>query len=206
MTATATAAGPEASASFAVIVLAGGAARRLGGVHKPALELGGRSLLDHVLAGLPPKTRTVVVGLPQPAGPAVTFTREDPPGGGPVAGVAAGLAHVREEVVVLLAGDMPFAAPAVPVLVSAVVESSTLDGVLLVDPEGREQPLAGAYRSEALRRRLREIGEPAGASLRRLLAGLSLRRLPDGGGWTLDCDTWADVRAARQRWEAEHAR
>jgi len=191
---------------FAAIVLAGGTASRLGGVEKPTLALGHKSLLDHVLGGLPPGTRTIVVGPPQPAGPAVTFTREDPPGGGPVAGVAAGLAHAREEVVVLLAADMPFVAPGVPLLVSALRESPPLDGVLLVDAEGREQPLAGAYRAGALRQRLAVIGEPAGASLRRLLAGLSLRRLPDQGGWTLDCDTWADLRAARQRWEAEHAR
>lgn len=191
---------------FAAIVLAGGAASRLGGVEKPVLPLGDQSLLDHVLGGLPPGTRIIVVGPPQPTGPAVTFTREDPPGGGPVAGVAAGLAHVREEVVVLLAADMPFVAPGVPMLVSALRESPTLDGVLLVDAEGRDQPLAGAYWVRALRRRLAEIAEPAGASMRRLLDGLSLRRLPDDGGWTLDCDTWADLRAAHDRWEAEHAR
>ncbi|MGW7786766.1 NTP transferase domain-containing protein, partial [Streptomyces tricolor] len=49
MTDTAPAA-PGAPAPYDAVVLAGGAARRLGGADKPGLRVGGRALLDRVLA------------------------------------------------------------------------------------------------------------------------------------------------------------
>ncbi|MGW0901366.1 NTP transferase domain-containing protein, partial [Streptomyces goshikiensis] len=39
--------------TYDAIVLAGGAARRLGGVDKPALPVGARTLLDRVLDACP---------------------------------------------------------------------------------------------------------------------------------------------------------
>ncbi|NEC24973.1 NTP transferase domain-containing protein, partial [Streptomyces parvus] len=47
---------------YDVIVLAGGAAKRLGGADKPGVRVGGRALLDRVLAACDGATRTVVVG------------------------------------------------------------------------------------------------------------------------------------------------
>ncbi|MDQ4090592.1 MAG: nucleotidyltransferase family protein, partial [Actinomycetota bacterium] len=83
---------------IAGIVLAGGAGRRMGGVDKAALVVGGVPLLDRVLgAARPVCDRLVVVGPERPTEVAgVTFVREDPPGGGPVPGVAAGLAAVPD--------------------------------------------------------------------------------------------------------------
>src|SRR5258707_15490909 len=99
------------------MILAGGAARRAGGVAKPAVQVGGRSRVGRVLdavAGVGPR---VVVGPPELAGllPAgVILTRERPPGGGPVAAVAAGLAPLsgRRGLVAILAADLPFLDPA----------------------------------------------------------------------------------------------
>lgn len=99
---------------YAAVVLAGGAARRLGGVRKPALAVAGRSMLDRVLSAVSDAAVRVVVGpadLPVPAG--VRVTLETPPGGGPVAGTAAGLALVPADVplVALLAADLPLLRP-----------------------------------------------------------------------------------------------
>ncbi|MHB8451581.1 MAG: molybdenum cofactor guanylyltransferase, partial [Mycobacteriales bacterium] len=73
--------------SFAVIVLAGGRARRLGGVDKPAQLVGGRTLLDRVLAAAAGAERRIVVGPARPGAlpRGVEVCCEEPPGGGPAA-------------------------------------------------------------------------------------------------------------------------
>src|SRR5207253_6166424 len=76
------------------VVLAGGEGRRMGGVDKAALVVGGRTLLDRILAAAAGVAgRLVVVGPPRPVGleRAVLFVQEDEPGGGPVPAVAAAL-------------------------------------------------------------------------------------------------------------------
>jgi molybdopterin-guanine dinucleotide biosynthesis protein A len=182
---------------YDVVVLAGGEARRLGGADKPALRLGGRSLLDHVLAGCPAARRRIVVGPRRACEHDVVWCREEPAGGGPAAGLAAGLPQVREDLVVVLAADMPFVGAAVPHLVAAAAGH---DGAVLVDAEGHDQPLAAAYRRAALAARVAACGVPAGGvPMHRLVAGLDLARVPDTAGAAVDCDTWADLALARRR-------
>lgn len=81
-------------AGVAGVVVAGGAGRRMGGVDKAVLVVGGVTLLDRVLgAARPVCDRLVVVGPARPTGVAgVEFAMEAEPGGGPVPAVAAGLA------------------------------------------------------------------------------------------------------------------
>ncbi|WP_188302429.1 molybdenum cofactor guanylyltransferase, partial [Streptomyces sp. CBMA123] len=94
---------------YDVIVPAGGSARRLGGADKPGLTVGETTLLDRVLAACAGARTTVVVGPARPTARAgVRWTREQPPGGGPVAAVAAGLDLVTADLVLLLAADLPF--------------------------------------------------------------------------------------------------
>ncbi|WBB78374.1 NTP transferase domain-containing protein [Micromonospora sp. WMMD882] len=78
---------------FAAVVLTGGAARRLGGVDKTGLTVGGRPMRDRVLAAVADAAPRIVVG-PDVVGvpPDVRTTRETPAGGGPAAAIAAGLA------------------------------------------------------------------------------------------------------------------
>ncbi|MEU7024604.1 DUF6457 domain-containing protein [Streptomyces sp. NPDC046203] len=77
--------------AFDAVVLAGGSARRLGGADKPGVRVGGRPLLDRVLAGCRDARRTVVVAAPRATSRPVDWAREEPPGGGPVAALDAGL-------------------------------------------------------------------------------------------------------------------
>ena len=84
---------PGDEAPFDAIILAGGAGRRLGGRDKSALTVAGRPLLSRVLQAVIRARRVVVVGQVEvPDG--VGQVSEDPPGGGPVAGIAAGLAEL----------------------------------------------------------------------------------------------------------------
>ncbi|WUM18125.1 NTP transferase domain-containing protein [Micromonospora sp. NBC_00330] len=95
--------------TYAAVVLAGGAARRMGGLDKPALPVGGRPMRDRVLAAVSDAAPRVLVGAADAVPAGVRVVREDPPGGGPVAAAAAGLALLDPDVsvVALLAADLP---------------------------------------------------------------------------------------------------
>jgi molybdopterin-guanine dinucleotide biosynthesis protein A len=183
---------------FDAIVLAGGAAARLGGADKPALDVGGAALLDHVLAAVTDADRIVVVGPARPASRPVIWCREEPPGGGPVAALAAGVSHVAADVVLTLAADLPWIAPGVPVL-RAALEGSSVDCAALVDGDGRVNYLAAAWRRASLVRAFKALGEPAGAAMGGLVSTVTMLKVPDEGNWGLDCDTWDDIAGARRR-------
>jgi molybdenum cofactor guanylyltransferase len=173
----------------AAVVLAGGDARRMSGVDKAMLTVDGVPLLHrvlHAVAGMP----VVVVGPRRPVPAEVTWAREQPPGGGPVAGLAAGLAVLdlpSTAVIAVLAADL------------AGITSATLarlrtdeDGAVLVDENGREQWLIGVWRLGALRGAI--PAEPQGRSLRSVLGALSPARVAALPGECVDVDTPADLR------------
>ncbi|WP_324650501.1 molybdenum cofactor guanylyltransferase [Georgenia sp. H159] len=180
------------------VVLAGGTGRRMGGVLKPQVAVHGRRLLDHVLDATAGARRVVVVApgtVPVPDG--VIRTLEDPPHGGPVAGIAAGVRALGEPapLVLLLACDLPGAAAAVPRLLATVRDGTGADGVVLRDAEGREQWLLGVYSSGALRSRIDVLatsGRLRGGSVRELVRPLDLRTVDARGGEARDVDTWED--------------
>ncbi|MFE0251474.1 NTP transferase domain-containing protein [Streptomyces sp. NPDC059010] len=140
--------------AYDAVVLAGGGARRLGGVDKPALRVGGRALLDRVLAACADAHTTVVVADPRPTARPVLWAREDPPGGGPLAALDAGLRHTTAEYVVVLSADLPFLDEGTVRRLLTALRTSGADGALLTDADGRDQPLVAAYRASAVRREL----------------------------------------------------
>ncbi|MDN3023650.1 NTP transferase domain-containing protein [Streptomyces sp. S.PB5] len=188
--------------AYDVVVLAGGAARRLGGADKPGVRVGGRALLDRVLAACADARTTVVVADPRPTARPVTWAREHPPGGGPLAALGAGLTHTTAPDVVVLSADLPFlAADTVRHLLTAL-RTTDADGALLTDAEGRDQPLVAAYRAAPLRHELTALAKEheglTGLPLRRLTTALHLTRVPDPVA-SFDCDTWDDIATARAR-------
>jgi len=206
----------DARARHDAVVLAGGRATRLGGVPKPTVVLDGATLLDRALAATRDAARTVVVGpdLRADVPRDVLVGREDPPFGGPVAGLDAGLRVLdgpRDDApppwVLVLAVDVPRAADAVPLLRAAVHHDALrhradVDGAYLVH-EGRAQWLVGLYRRDALRRELDALAgaggtQPtpglAGVPVRRLVARLSCVEVPDADAVSADVDTWDDAR------------
>jgi molybdopterin-guanine dinucleotide biosynthesis protein A len=100
------------------VILAGGLARRMGGGDKPMREIGGRTILDHVVERLSPQCDALILnanGDPSRFAvfnlPVVADTLADNPG--PLAGVLAALDWVAEhrpqaQWVVSVAGDCPF--------------------------------------------------------------------------------------------------
>jgi molybdopterin-guanine dinucleotide biosynthesis protein A len=183
------------------------------GWHKPALEVRGRPIIASVLEathGHP----VVVVGTPEEVPEGTLVVRESPPGGGPVAGIAAGLTALDElaeiaeagqvELVGVVAGDLPFltAEHLDELFVALTTGPEDIDrpGVALaVDTDGHANWLCAVWRTEVLRRRLDEVGEAAGTSVRKLLHGIRQVHVLDETGWSTDVDTPDDLDAARNR-------
>ncbi|MEV4117344.1 NTP transferase domain-containing protein [Micromonospora sp. NPDC049645] len=178
--------------TYAAVVLAGGAARRMGGVDKPALPVGGRPMRDRVLAAVADATPRVLVGAADVVPMGVRVVREDPPGGGPVAAAAAGLALLGPgtTLVALLAADLPLltraaigdllhhlAGPppaeipggdppsAQPARVGTTGGERRPDGACFVDGDGRRQSLCGVWRVTALRAALHRLTVERGGTL-----------------------------------------
>jgi len=145
------------------IVLAGGTARRLGGASKPDLIVGEDTLLDLTLAActVAQAAPIVVVGPDSLARDGIHVTCEDPPHGGPAAGIAAGLDALArvgaggpggfgpDDYVLCLACDMPNAADAVPALVEALTSRQGGDGGSTSDDGTRSGDGAGSLGGES---------------------------------------------------------
>lgn len=177
------------------IVLAGGRGSRLAGADKAALVVAGKSFLERSLDAAEGAARIVVVGPRRDVPRQVTWTIEEPRGGGPVAAIAAGLNHVTDEAVAVVAVDLPFLTP--DHLSTLGVAAREHDGAIYVDEGGRDQPLAGVYKTVMLREALARIGEPTGASVASLVHGFVLARIVDAIV-TKDCDTAADLVAVER--------
>ncbi|MCS5718101.1 DUF6457 domain-containing protein [Herbiconiux sp. CPCC 205763] len=224
---------------FDAMVLAGGKSSRLGGTPKAGLRFRGSSLLASTVASAVSRgaRRVVVVGgadalemagaagvpgVPQTV-PGVPFdfgdrapvivAREEPPFGGPAAGIAAGFAALdrssggqeTSDFVLVLACDLPEIDGGVGALLAAAREHARLDrvdavegadGIVAVDDEGRQQHLLAMYRTSALAAavdRHRSAGDLDGLPVRRLIAGLNLELAAVPRGSADDVDTWADA-------------
>lgn len=194
----------------ALIVLGGGGGNRLGGISKPDLEIRGRRMLDIVLeAGCTCSPRVAVVPATVRVPQGVERTLEDPPDGGPVAGIAAGLVALRRSQlgdgdVLVLACDLPGAGDLVDPLLRARRAHTTVpgtsvvpwDGVIALEPDGSRAMVALLASRRALEGEL-ERGGSRDRSVRSLLAALRLAEVVVPEGATEDVDTW-DQHA---RWE-----
>lgn len=174
------------------IVLGGGRSSRMG-TDKLELRMSGRTLLQHAVEAALRCSRWVSVVSPARTGfddPRVRFVLEEPPGGGPAAGLAAALAQLCEESadaeVLVLAGDLANPHLAVSFLLDAELRD---DGVVLVDEEGWPQHLAGRYRLAALREALGRSRGWRNRSLRSCLRPLNLARKNVPKLATVDLDT-----------------
>ena len=193
------------------MVLAGGRAERLGGADKAALDVDGVSLLERALAAVAAARHVVVVGDERPTSRDVTWVREEPAYGGPVAATYAGVDALSRDSpvrfrssetdntaeldwtipVVVLAVDMPdVTAGTVRRLLGGVAGR---DGAVLV--EGGRRHLAFAVSRAALDRVRPE--PTTGAAMRGLWSELDLAEVPALGEEAHDVDLWSDLGPTR---------
>ncbi len=189
--------GAAETAELGGIVLTGGSAVRFQGADKASMELGGTTLLEHALGALAEVPEVVVVGDQVITSRPVGFIREDPPGGGPAAGLLAGLEGFPRlpRLVMVLAVDMPLVTTAT---VRRLVLSADEDGALLVDEDGRRQYLCALYRTAALREAAPGPEERSGLSVRHLVSDLRLAEVATVGQEADDVDTWDDLTRLRE--------
>lgn len=131
-------------------MLAGGDSRRMGRP-KAWLEVGDTYLLRHVARRLAPAFADVMVSfaepeqLEQPVPYRIVFDRKR--SAGPLAGIEAGLAAAREEVMFAVACDMPYVT--IDLAKLAVAAARRCDAAI-PRVDGRAEPVCGAYRRTAL--------------------------------------------------------
>ncbi|QGK72200.1 NTP transferase domain-containing protein [Allosaccharopolyspora coralli] len=179
---------------MAAVVLAGGAATRLGGVDKARVEVHGRTLLQHTLAAVGEASPLVVVGPPRETDRPVRWTLESPAGGGPLAAIDAGLRAMPEcrGPVAVVAVDHPCVTDeTVCRLLTALRAEPGATGAVLDD--GRMQWLLGVWQSETLRAVMPE--QVSGRSVRAVLSELRPTRVPAKGAEASDVDTPGDARS-----------
>ncbi len=129
-----------------LLVLAGGDSRRMGRA-KGWLEVGESNLLRYVAERLAPAFSEVMVSfaepeqLEEPVPYRIVFDRKT--SAGPLAGLEAGLAAARNEVVFAVACDMPYVTQYVAELAVAAARRSD---AAIPRIEGRPEPACGAYR------------------------------------------------------------
>lgn len=212
---------------YDAIILAGGQARRLGGLDKPGLNVGARAMIESVVLAASGARTVIVVGPERPlpgarenhrkAGPLretrkgaaprleersrIVFAREDPPGSGPVPALRAGLCEATAPWVVLLAGDLPYLrAGHVAELLHA---SSRTAGAGGGGADGGVVAVDDGGREQWLlslwpaQALRRALDGYAGRSLRGVLGPLVRARVALPGRPWFDCDTMDDLEEAR---------
>jgi molybdopterin-guanine dinucleotide biosynthesis protein A len=155
-------------------VLAGGRGRRLGGA-KAKVELAGRPLVSHSLAALEAAgLEAIVVAKPDTELPPLgcPVVREPELPRHPLCGIVAALREAGGRAVVVLACDMPLAAPALLERLAAAGEP-----LVVPAPGGRLEPLQARYGAALLP--ALEAALAREEPLRRTVAALVPRRLGD---------------------------
>jgi len=147
------------------IVLAGGKARRMGGIDKALITVEGRTIFERTRTVLEPRVDEIIVVTPHPGRyPPGTRTTDDiRPDCGPLGGLHAGLSAARREHAFVVACDMPFLSPP---LVDFLLSLAGTAEAVVPEWEGRLQTLHAVYdcrlasaAGEALDRGVRALRE-----------------------------------------------
>ena len=161
---------------FDAIVLAGGRGSRLGGIDKSALVHRGSTLLEHALRAVIDARRVVLVGDREPVD-GILHAVEDPPGAGPAAAVAAGLAALDDPALDETAPLVAVLASDVPEVVAAFAQLRALgEPAVAVDTTGRRQHLLALYPGPELVARAQR-GAQEGRSMQELVQGLVVQEV-----------------------------
>jgi molybdopterin-guanine dinucleotide biosynthesis protein A len=134
-------------------VLAGGSSRRLGGVPKGLEKVGGKRIVDRVVAALREVTPDLLFVANDPDAhtwlPGVAVVSDLHPGAGGLAGVEAALSGGRD--VIVVAWDMPFVSGG---LLGTLLETARTRGAEIVLPESESpygfEPFCAFYSTRVL--------------------------------------------------------
>ena len=138
------------NAVVAGAILAGGRARRLGGVAKGLETVGGQRIVDSVVGALRTLASEIVLVGASPeiraALPDLRAIADEAPGAGPLGGIISALHATRRDTLVV-AWDMLFLREAD---VRALLDAPPGVDAVVPDCEGQLEPLCALYRASAL--------------------------------------------------------
>jgi molybdopterin-guanine dinucleotide biosynthesis protein A len=158
------------------VILTGGRSTRMGGGDKTQSLIGSASSLDLLVGTLPPKLAIVIVGPQAPTSREAIVCRENPEFSGPVAALAAGLAHVDTAFTFVVAGDMPHAGALLDRLHETRAKVHA-DAVVPIDAAGGRRHLCYLARTSALSEAIESLPTPVDAAMRSVLALLDVYEL-----------------------------
>jgi molybdopterin-guanine dinucleotide biosynthesis protein A len=182
---------------IAALVLAGGQSSRMGGGDKPLLPLGGRTMLDRILATLMPDHEHIAIsanGDPARFAAALPVLADPMPGQGPLAGVLAGLdwaAGLGADALLSVPGDTPLIPAGLAVMLApapAVAESG-----------GRRHHLVALWPVAAAAGLRIWLEQPGPRSVRRFADTLTMRPVAFPGDPFANVNTPADLAALAAR-------
>ncbi len=131
------------------IILAGGLARRMGGVDKGLLDYRGRQLVTHVIESISPQVDDIIISANrnidryQAMGyPVVTDNNHH--FDGPLAGIASSIPHCKHDWIVVTPCDMPSLPPD---LVSTLAQHASQSRLIVISSNQRLQLLFLLHRS-----------------------------------------------------------
>ncbi len=163
-----------------VAILAGGRARRLGGIDKSALTIGRVSIFERQLAAFERLADRIVVigGGPDRLGPGrVAVVPDRLPRAGALGGLYTALCEAVTPYVLVVACDLPFVSARVVERLAALA-GGTVDAVVPRTVDGM-QPLCAVY-ARRLKNRVRRHIESGHLKVQDLLAAVRVRELgPD---------------------------
>jgi len=140
------------SADITGLVLAGGLARRMGGIDKGLVDLGGKPMIEHVLAALRPQVGRLLINANRNLEayarfgvPVVTDTFEGFQG--PLAGIFSGLAVVETPYLLTAPCDSPLLAPDLAACMVRALDAEQADLAVAHDGQ-RQQPVFLLLRRE----------------------------------------------------------
>ena len=182
------------------IVFCGGSGRRLGGVQKPLIEVGGRPLLAWVLERLQEQVSTVVLSGPDDPAYArfgCEIVPDRAPGEGPLSGLATAIEVVTTDWILTCPGDSPYLPKNLVELLAADAERA---GVAVPHDGNRRQNLFLLMRRERARSLVRFF-EHGGRAAHRWLDenGIGVTDLSDIAGSFFNVNTPDDLEAWRYR-------
>lgn len=199
--------------SNSAIILSGGRSNRFGGVHKPAVELGGITVISRLLStvrAVDPLAEVWVTGptdgLSESEIESVHSIREEPAFAGPLAAIAAACSALHADAVgdeadgatLVLAGDMPLVTAG---HLGELIEACRRTGGPAAgsDERGRTQFLCAVWPTRLLFARLEAIGDPANGAVKWLFDEGEPTLVDVDPGVVADFDTVEDLDRIRAR-------
>jgi molybdopterin-guanine dinucleotide biosynthesis protein A len=175
----------------AAVVLAGGRSKRFGRDKLAEPMAGGGTILGHAVDAVASVCREVVIVIaPDAATPAglpagVRVVMDPEPFGGPLVGLAAGLAVIADDVVLIAGGDMPDLVPPVLARLADVLTAGSADAVRLAR-SGETVTLPSAVRRKPALRAAESALADGDRRLRGLFERLVVELLPEAEWRALD--------------------